>query len=779
MDSNKQPDMIEQTVGPDINNPNTNSGSSQNPPVTITDIFDGLVDPPTLYSDTLTEYLVIPQTYDDNTDFDRFHLSDDFDSFIVGNNNPGLSGIPDFTECNTNTVFSNLFTADEVSLASEEHQSANNTLVSTVNTVNHAHDISASCSYLLNIPSDTLDTTKDTLNTMGDALTTSVDTLLATNGLINLVDPSNGIEGFVNPLLDPLQFNYVYDTFGLTQDMTSNQPPLYDYSSSLFAPLTMADLSQPTNAANTIGQTNIITEFDINNFESNLSNQNLREYPWLIDTAAIPQLPILTQPVVQTRDPTLSQEVPLRDLLLDLLNPSPLFINNEGLNNTSQDQLVFAEEVSSHITKKRKSDKENSNQCKRKTRKKGHSKVETLIDLTTTHPQETDNYFQSHHESGFNEQQQQWLIRNQLLQNQIHRLLSQTPISQNDAQNTIDPKLCWPSEGRHETSEKTEQQRHQERKKARKDESRRRREEAEEQHSSRLQEFQSKYTQHVRRHQESSEHIINVDNDNNIRKVQGGKVKKDKKPTDSAHYRPRNAFFMYRGLVSKLQSDVRNRRLSMDLPSLTDSLLSTSQSYQDPPDKDASGQQSKGLPQTKVSECCGKLWKIECNASCKADRCKNCRMRSLFEKASDFLKLRQAEIERNIQFPVDDEDDEDEDEKKLTCKSKHYPKIKDGERSGRSRNLAASSKLLLQLSLENAFNWEHFKELYLTSDLFSWHRDSCPEPKAESNFKNIKEIWLENERIYEMTYTEAARKRIEQDKTLQDDKEEEEQNPQE
>lgn len=126
-------------------------------------------------------------------------------------------------------------------------------------------------------------------------------------------------------------------------------------------------------------------------------------------------------------------------------------------------------------------------------------------------------------------------------------------------------------------------------------------------------------------------------------------------------------------------------------------------------------------------------------------------MRSLFRQASDYLKLRQTEIERLIEFPLPSNKD-------------------DGERGmiggGRERIL----------SLENSFNWKEFEVLYSESDLFKWHREyfvsndnddneyeNGKEDEMVLDVEEMKAIWMENELAYEKAFSEGARKRLTQE----------------
>ncbi|KAF9114685.1 hypothetical protein BGX27_010171 [Mortierella sp. AM989] len=101
-------------------------------------------------------------------------------------------------------------------------------------------------------------------------------------------------------------------------------------------------------------------------------------------------------------------------------------------------------------------------------------------------------------------------------------------------------------------------------------------------------------------------------------------------------------------------------------------------------------------------------------------------MRSLFWQVSNRLKLRHAEIERLLAHP--------------------------------------SSKSVLEVSLEEAFDWAEFGRLYELSDLFQWHKDGHLGSGEVLDLDEIREGWLEDERIYEKDYIEVAKIRVLQDR---------------
>lgn len=119
-------------------------------------------------------------------------------------------------------------------------------------------------------------------------------------------------------------------------------------------------------------------------------------------------------------------------------------------------------------------------------------------------------------------------------------------------------------------------------------------------------------------------------------------------------------------------------------------------------------------------------------------------MRSLFRQASDYLKLRQTEIERLIEFPF--------------LSNGHGSSEEEG---GRGR----------MLKLEDSFNWREFELLYPESDLFKWHREYYTDHVNENgdnegvvlDVEEMKAIWMENELAYEKAFSEGARKRITQE----------------
>ncbi|KAF9965029.1 hypothetical protein BGZ70_005521 [Mortierella alpina] len=198
-----------------------------------------------------------------------------------------------------------------------------------------------------------------------------------------------------------------------------------------------------------------------------------------------------------------------------------------------------------------------------------------------------------------------------------------------------------------------------------------------------------------------------------------------KRLTDSAHYRARNAFFMFRGFVSRIQCTVPCKSASHSTCPFSSSLPSMRGFKRSLPN--APQPQVAGPPQTKVSVSCGKIWRSECLESCGAGGCANCRMRSLFSQASDYLKLRQAHIERKIEFH------------------------------------AAGDALTgpwVDIPLEDTFQWTEFQQLYHESDLFKWHRENYLGQDGVLDVEGLKRIWVENEQNYEKTFTQAARQRI-------------------
>ncbi|KAF9897419.1 hypothetical protein BX616_005637 [Lobosporangium transversale] len=306
-----------------------------------------------------------------------------------------------------------------------------------------------------------------------------------------------------------------------------------------------------------------------------------------------------------------------------------------------------------------------------------------------------------------------------------------------------------------------------------------------------------------------------------------------KKITDCAHYRPRNAFFMFRGFVSRLQqysglhynlhrqqkkgnhdddshsnnkngSDVAlmsspcsplassspptfslpPQSLSPSSPSLplpAPPLQSLASAILDPgenilpPTADTSSDFKEtesvgcGMTQTKVSISCGKIWSSECFEACGPGGCPNCRMRSLFGQASSFLKLRQAEIERQIEFS--------ESITTATLLEKNIPllspsslpsttkmmntSISDNDsESQKNTYVALTAGHLAIMSLENSFNWEEFTQLYYESDLFKWHRNHYLGTNGVLDLEAMKHVWMENELAYEKAFVEGARKRI-------------------
>ncbi|KAF9999144.1 hypothetical protein BGZ65_005458, partial [Modicella reniformis] len=104
--------------------------------------------------------------------------------------------------------------------------------------------------------------------------------------------------------------------------------------------------------------------------------------------------------------------------------------------------------------------------------------------------------------------------------------------------------------------------------------------------------------------------------------------------------------------------------------------------------------------------------------------CANCRMQSLFDQASEYLKRRHAEIERRI-------DSEDV--------------------GGNSHGY----------DYDDPFDWNEFEQLYYRCDLFKWHRDAYLGDDGILNLEGMKLIWME----YEKSFIEDTKKRIFQNRS--------------
>ncbi|KAF9580680.1 hypothetical protein BGW38_002579 [Lunasporangiospora selenospora] len=267
-----------------------------------------------------------------------------------------------------------------------------------------------------------------------------------------------------------------------------------------------------------------------------------------------------------------------------------------------------------------------------------------------------------------------------------------------------------------------------------------------------------------------------------------------KQVTDSAHYRPRNAFFMFRGFVSRLQS-VAQPMVEVGKEKDT-SLFETRLLTRTPPNPRNGNSNPRvrirtsakqhhpltnsvvprrpGLIQTKISVSCGQIWSSDCLVHCGADGCANCRMRSLFEQASNYMKLRQAEIERRIESlasanTIQTENPVDMLEPDMAC-----------EMDSRERT---ADYQIEDKPIELSFNWNEFVQLYQESDLFRWHHEvsdtqSLQDERSQGwprrrwggldrngvlDIAEMKRIWIEKELTYERAFVEGAKKRIAQD----------------
>ncbi|GJJ68899.1 hypothetical protein EMPS_01245 [Entomortierella parvispora] len=205
---------------------------------------------------------------------------------------------------------------------------------------------------------------------------------------------------------------------------------------------------------------------------------------------------------------------------------------------------------------------------------------------------------------------------------------------------------------------------------------------------------------------------------------QGDSSQSSKKITDSAHFRSRNAFFIFRGFISRLQT----------LAAAANPDLNPSQA------------------QTKVSMSCGKLWGHSCNGPCSlADTdCVNCRTRSLFLESASNLKHRQEVIQRQLKFPSSLSSSSDS--------LAHHGETEDGVGSE-----ATVPRRVTPIRIEDSFDWEEFQELYPQTDLFRWYREKSLTGDMALDVEEMRRIWIENETNYEKAFIEGAKKRIAQE----------------
>ncbi|KAF8986133.1 hypothetical protein BGZ46_009244 [Entomortierella lignicola] len=222
------------------------------------------------------------------------------------------------------------------------------------------------------------------------------------------------------------------------------------------------------------------------------------------------------------------------------------------------------------------------------------------------------------------------------------------------------------------------------------------------------------------------------------KKQEGSKPKK--KITDKSHYRARNGYFIFRAFHNRL---FREAKSEISKKAKSSRFASASTQRSSSPISNTMAPKGKGLTQREVSVDSGKAWKCGCFESCGIGGCANCRMRSLFDRQSNFMKLRQAEIERLIEFP------------ELNSRNSS---------PGGSQSNVNGSKNTLNMNLEECFNWEEFAMLYESSDLFKQYRETFQNPGEATDYEGIKQTWLRNEIEYEKKFIECAKSRIFQGK---------------
>ncbi|KAF9362745.1 hypothetical protein BGX34_005573 [Mortierella sp. NVP85] len=225
-----------------------------------------------------------------------------------------------------------------------------------------------------------------------------------------------------------------------------------------------------------------------------------------------------------------------------------------------------------------------------------------------------------------------------------------------------------------------------------------------------------------------------------------------KKVTDSAHYRPRNAFFMFRGFVSRIQTNLtpKWRRdssfLSVHKQPTGHTLPSSSPSLSTIKSTLPRSRKTPALAQTKVS-------------------------------ASDYLKLRQTELERRIEFSEGCSSHHDPHyhlsltplHAQGSSNESHYNPLTGDESGDRTIDEDKHSEpdpsigRLARMTLEDSFNWKEFQQLYYESDLFQWHREAYLGNDGILDLEEMKRLWVENERCYEKSFVEGAKKRFLQD----------------
>ncbi|KAG0232563.1 hypothetical protein BGX31_005114 [Mortierella sp. GBA43] len=141
-------------------------------------------------------------------------------------------------------------------------------------------------------------------------------------------------------------------------------------------------------------------------------------------------------------------------------------------------------------------------------------------------------------------------------------------------------------------------------------------------------------------------------------------------------------------------------------------------------------------------------------------------MRSLFSQASDYLKLRQTELERRLEFSEGYGDGtSDSDHPRRSNPLDIQDSCNDDDENNQDRGEITDPSVggLARMTLEGSLNWKEFQQLYYESDLFKWHREAYLGRDGMLDLEEMKRIWIDNEKSYEKSFLDGARKRILQD----------------
>ncbi|KAF9407955.1 hypothetical protein BGZ94_002499 [Podila epigama] len=177
--------------------------------------------------------------------------------------------------------------------------------------------------------------------------------------------------------------------------------------------------------------------------------------------------------------------------------------------------------------------------------------------------------------------------------------------------------------------------------------------------------------------------------------------RKNKKSSHGKMRKHRNSFIIYRCLLSAIKDTSARQIAGMEASSST------------------KVQKKACDHQKQVSVIAANIWNQACSpqATSKCDLCANCKMQNLFKEASKKLKHRLNEKEQQL------------------MNMSAWPEEK---------------FLVNEDEISRAFDWETFERLYDTSSLFKDHENIRYNDGSMPTVAEIKVIWIEYEKKYEM-----------------------------